>query len=1009
MVSLSARFQDMPIKRRLTLISLAISGFALIAMSLIVTVREGIEWHGRILEEAETCARVIGINVAPALISGNRILAGKMLAGLSENPRLFHVVIYDNNKKIFAGYRASNHAHGALPYLQPGTSRLSFTEMLISKPIESNGKILGSIVLEADPMALYEDLLRDTGLTFISAFGLFMVSIYLFSKLQKTIVDPIIDLAQGMQAVSEGRSYVSRVPAQGKDEIGVLTRAFRGMVARIQLRESELEQHRTQFEEEVDRRTAKLTEAQRIAHIGNWEWYIAENRLNWSDEVCRIFGVTRQQFGANYEAFLSTVYPEDRESVDARVHEALQRGRPCSLDHRIVLPDGAVRHVHEEAEVYFSEDGHPLSMLGTVQDITEDKLAADALRKANDDLGLFRKLLDKSSDAIEVVDPVTLQYLDVNETACRTLGYSREELLTMGVTDIDPDLGKDTSRNIEKTMQKTGSARFESIHRRKDGSTFPVEISMESVNLDKAYVLGIVRDITERKQAAEALRQSEEKFRALVESTSDWIWEVDRAGRYTYASPRVEMLLGYKPEEVIGKSPFDFMTAEEVKRLTPVLGEALGSRAPLVAVENTNICKDGRQVILETSGMPFFDPNGEFSGYRGIDRDITERKMTAQALEESELRLRAILDAAVDGILMLDVQTQQFFSGNNAICDMLGYEADELRSLGIEDIHPAEALPEVQRQFERQLKGEIRVAPSLPVKRKDGSVFFADVSTSPIQIAEHPYMVGIFHDVTERKQTEDNIRMLNDDLEKKIQERTKQLLEAQEELLRKEKLAVLGQVAGSVGHELRNPLGVMNNAVYFLQTVLSDADETTREYLGIIRDEIANADRIVSDLLDSVRTKPPNLEAVGLTELVEQTLGKCNLPPSVTLKLDIPETLPRLRVDAMQIQQVLRNLVSNGVEAMPKGGTLEISAVENDGAVAVSVRDTGGGIAPEVRPRLFQPLFTTKARGIGLGLIVVKNLTLANGGTVDVQSEVGRGTTFTITLPCDDGDAKNAT
>jgi len=130
-------------------------------------------------------------------------------------------------------------------------------------------------------------------------------------------------------------------------------------------------------------------------------------------------------------------------------------------------------------------------------------------------------------------------------------------------------------------------------------------------------------------------------------------------------------------------------------------------------------------------------------------------------------------------------------------------------------------------------------------------------------------------------------------------------------------------------------------------------------------------------------------------------LRKLTIPPSVTVKQDIPETLPPLRVDAQQIHQVFRNLISNGVEAMPEGGTLEIGAVENkqDGTVIVSVRDSGIGMTPEQLGKLFQPLFTTKARGIGLGLVVVKNLTEANGGTVQVQSEPGKGTTFTVTLP----------
>ncbi|OYY74074.1 MAG: hypothetical protein B7Y40_06565 [Gammaproteobacteria bacterium 28-57-27] len=173
------------------------------------------------------------------------------------------------------------------------------------------------------------------------------------------------------------------------------------------------------------------------------------------------------------------------------------------------------------------------------------------------------------------------------------------------------------------------------------------------------------------------------------------------------------------------------------------------------------------------------------------------------------------------------------------------------------------------------------------------------------------------------------------------------------------------------------------------------------EYLNIIKDEIANSERIVSDLLDSVRTKPPHQEEVELREVIGQTLGKLTIPSSVSVKLDIPETLPALRVDAQQIRQVFRNLISNGVEAMPEGGVLEISAVENrqDGTMTIHVRDTGRGMTPEQMARLFQPLFTTKARGIGLGLVVVKNLTEANGGKVEVQSEPGKGTTFTMTLP----------
>jgi signal transduction histidine kinase len=229
------------------------------------------------------------------------------------------------------------------------------------------------------------------------------------------------------------------------------------------------------------------------------------------------------------------------------------------------------------------------------------------------------------------------------------------------------------------------------------------------------------------------------------------------------------------------------------------------------------------------------------------------------------------------------------------------------------------------------------------------------------------------------------------------------LKETQDELVRKEKLAMLGQVAGSVGHELRNPLGVMSNAVYFLQTVLEGSDASVKEYLRIILDEISRSERIVEELLDAVRTRSPDLATHGVAELIGQILRQCTIPASVTVTLDIPETISPFRVDAQQMQQVLRNLISNGVEAMPEGGTLLIRAVENrqDGTICLSVRDSGSGMPPEVLAQLFQPLFTTKARGIGLGLVVAKNLIQVNGGRVEVQSEAGKGSVFSIILPAD--------
>ena len=263
-------------------------------------------------------------------------------------------------------------------------------------------------------------------------------------------------------------------------------------------------------------------------------------------------------------------------------------------------------------------------------------------------------------------------------------------------------------------------------------------------------------------------------------------------------------------------------------------------------------------------------------------------------------------------------------------------------------------------------------------------------------------------------QSFDNMASL---LEMKDRERKKAeeaLLEAQEELVRKEKLAILGQLSGSVGHELRNPLGVMSNAVYFLKMVLADADDTTKEYLDIIKHEIGNSLRIITDLLDFARTKPPQIQEVTARALLDKSLGRCAIPDTIALQTDIPDNLPLLRVDPLQMEQVLTNFITNGVQAMPNGGALRVAArfggsvhesslqnpiPETADSIEISIQDTGEGISAENMNKIFQPLFTTKPKGIGLGLVVCKNLVEANAGRIEVTSEVGTGTTFTLILP----------
>lgn len=245
-------------------------------------------------------------------------------------------------------------------------------------------------------------------------------------------------------------------------------------------------------------------------------------------------------------------------------------------------------------------------------------------------------------------------------------------------------------------------------------------------------------------------------------------------------------------------------------------------------------------------------------------------------------------------------------------------------------------------------------------------------------------------------------------LEFRVQERTEELRQAletlretQEELVRQERLAILGQLASGVGHELRNPLAVMTNAVYYLDMVLDEPTPEVKEYLGILRHQIGLSERIVSDLLDFARIKPPQREALSLPELAEQQLERVEVPPQVEVRFDSPPDLPRALCDPMQVGQVILNLLTNAVQAMDQaGGTLTLrSRCVGGEAVELQVCDSGPGVAADLHEKIFEPLFTTKARGIGLGLAVSRSLAEANGGALTLAERSGPGAVFALRLP----------
>jgi len=254
--------------------------------------------------------------------------------------------------------------------------------------------------------------------------------------------------------------------------------------------------------------------------------------------------------------------------------------------------------------------------------------------------------------------------------------------------------------------------------------------------------------------------------------------------------------------------------------------------------------------------------------------------------------------------------------------------------------------------------------------------------------------VEFARDITQRKQAEDEIRKLYAELEQKVNERTRELQKIQEELVHKEKLAVIGQLIGSVGHEFRSSLTILSGILYLLKN--RGDSENVEEFIDTLEEEIHKMSKFIEDLLDFSRNTPPNLQPIDLERVIQKLLQKIDIPPQIHVFVDCPKTLPKAFVDPDHAEQIFLNIISNAIQAMPTGGTLRIRGTQEESKIVLSFTDTGVGISPINIRKIFTPLFTTKAKGTGLGLSIVNMLMKKNKGTVRVESVPTQGTTFTL-------------
>jgi PAS domain S-box-containing protein len=347
-------------------------------------------------------------------------------------------------------------------------------------------------------------------------------------------------------------------------------------------------------------------------------------------------------------------------------------------------------------------------------------------------------------------------------------------------------------------------------------------------------------------------------------------------------------------------------------------------------------------------------------------------------------------------------RASRFIWVNDGFCELVGRAREALLGRTDHELFPAaEADFFVEKDREVFASGEQVIVDEEPFTDLDHRAHLLATTKVPLRSPEGEvtHLVGIIHDITHLKAVEEELRLGNEELERRVEERTRALRDAQNALLRKERLAVLGQLSGGLAHQIRTPLSTISNAAAVLRRRLAGVDDPdTREAVSIIAEEVWEANRIITDLLDFVRVRPPSRALVPVSALVDAALGVVRTPEGIVITRDIPEELIAW-VDERQTRDALCNVIRNALEAMGGDGRLLLRASADPPFTCIAVEDTGPGLAEEALVHLFEPLVTTKALGLGLGLTTARALIENQQGDLRYVKSDREGARFELRIP----------
>lgn len=519
----------------------------------------------------------------------------------------------------------------------------------------------------------------------------------------------------------------------------------------------------------------------------------------------------------------------------------------------------------------------------------------------------------------------------------------------------------------------------------------------EPVKFDGSQVVeqrGTLQDITERKIAEIALRNNRAQLQSILDFSPVTISVKDMEGKYLLVNNRQEELFGITVEAMEG---------EITEKVLPesLLNSALAHEKEIIetlepSVKEHQFYVDDRQFTMLTSKFLIMGDDQKPTGIGTMAMDVTELKeaeaalvLSRQELRDSEANFRAVVEQAGDAFFLVDTKTANFHEVNNQACMALGYSYDELITLSVPDVDHSFPKEKFTNLVESLSVGA-PVTIDTVLDRKDGTSFPVEIRCGLIEISNGTFLLALARDITERKQAEAELKII------------------QEEVIRNERLATLGQLTATVSHELRNPLGAMRPSLYILQKRIPTDDDRLIAAFERLDRNIDRCDHIIDQMLDFTRMQGVDRQVLELDVWIADELDELTIPEGIEVKRELGLANLKVSFDPDRLRRALINVYDNACQAMigndvqptaTEGRELIVKTQASDRRIEIVVSDTGPGISEEVLPRIFDPLFSTKGFGVGLGLATVQQALQQHEGGVEVLVADGGGTCIVLWLP----------